>query len=277
MATPPTPGSLVVRTAERFGVDADKLLVTLRATAFRPQKGSPEATNEQMMALLIVADQYGLNPFTREIFAFPDKKSGIVPVVSVDGWIRIIQGAPGYDGCAFAFSDDLVEIDGHEMPAWIECTIYRRDQSHPTTVREWAEEVYRPPYRGINAEGKAYVTNGPWQTHRRRMMRHKALIQCGRVAFGFGGIYDEDEAERIAEAQIETPVRGRPTVRLPRARNPLTTNDPAQTQIYPPPPPEAPYGPTLAGAPGSVGTVTAPAVGTVTEPAEREPGSDDDE
>ncbi len=36
-----------------------------------------------MAALMIVADQYGLNPFTREIFAFPDKQNGIVPVVGV--------------------------------------------------------------------------------------------------------------------------------------------------------------------------------------------------
>ena len=27
----------------------------------------------------------------------------------------------------------------------------------------------------------------------------KAMIQCARLAFGFAGIYDQDEAERIAE------------------------------------------------------------------------------
>jgi hypothetical protein len=29
------------------------------------------------------------------------------------------------------------------------------------------------------------------------MLRHKAMIQCARLAFGFVGIYDQDEAERI--------------------------------------------------------------------------------
>jgi hypothetical protein len=42
----------------------------------------------------------------------------------------------------------------------------------------------------------------PWKSHPRRMLRHKALIQCARIAFGFAGIYDEDEAERIVEAQV---------------------------------------------------------------------------
>jgi hypothetical protein len=32
------------------------------------------------------------------------------------------------------------------------------------------------------------------------MLRHKAMIQCARMAFGFGGIFDQDEAERIVEA-----------------------------------------------------------------------------
>ena len=40
-----------------------------------------------------------------------------------------------------------------------------------------------------------------WRRWPRRMLRHKALIQCARVAFGFAGIYDEDEGERIAIAQ----------------------------------------------------------------------------
>ena len=33
-----------------------------------------------------------------------------------------------------------------------------------------------------------------------RMLRHKSYIQAGRIAFSLGGIYDPDEAERIAES-----------------------------------------------------------------------------
>src|SRR6185312_16439949 len=66
--------SVLVRLAERFGVDPEKMLGTLKATAF---KG--DVSNEQMMALAVVADQYGLNPWTKEIYAFPDR-NGIVPV-----------------------------------------------------------------------------------------------------------------------------------------------------------------------------------------------------
>lgn len=33
-------------------------------------------------------------------------------------------------------------------------------------------------------------------------MRYKAMIQCARLAFGYGGIYDQDEAERIIERNM---------------------------------------------------------------------------
>jgi hypothetical protein len=164
--------SLVARMANRFGVDPSKMLTTLKATAF---KG--DVTNEQMMALLVVAEQYKLNPWTKEIYAFPDR-NGIVPVVGVDGWARIINERPELDGIDFNEAED---------GSWIECIIYRKDRAHPTKVKEWLAECKRGTQ--------------PWQSHPRRMLRHKALIQCARVAFGFGGIYDQDEAERIIEAE----------------------------------------------------------------------------
>ncbi|VDY86474.1 bacteriophage recombination protein [Escherichia coli] len=76
--------TLAGKLAERVGmdsVDPQELITTLRQTAF---KG--DASDAQFIALLIVANQYGLNPWTKEIYAFPDKQNGIVPVVGVDGW-----------------------------------------------------------------------------------------------------------------------------------------------------------------------------------------------
>jgi phage recombination protein Bet len=81
--------TLAGKLAERVGmdsVDPQELITTLRQTAF---KG--DASDAQFIALLIVANQYGLNPWTKEIYAFPDKQNGIVPVVGVDGWSRIIN------------------------------------------------------------------------------------------------------------------------------------------------------------------------------------------
>lgn len=166
--------SILAKMADRFSVEPNKLLDTLKATAFKSQGG---VTNEQMMSLLIVADQYSLNPFTKEIFAFPDK-GGIVPVVGVDGWSRIINEHPQFDGVEFTYTGEGAELA-------CTCTIHRKDRAHPIAVTEYLAECKRG--------------TGPWGSHPRRMLRHKALIQGARLAFGFAGIYDEDEAHRMRE------------------------------------------------------------------------------
>lgn len=187
VSTPAPASSVLVRLAHRFGVEPNKMLSTLKETAF---KGN--VTNEQMMALLVVAEQYHLNPWTREIYAFPDKHNGIVPVVGVDGWSRIINEHAQFDGMEFV---DGPSGEKHKQaPEWIECVMYRKDRDHPTKVRERMSECYRDV--------------GPWNSHPARLLRHKAMIQCARLAFGFGGIYDQDEAERVVEGQVihqETP------------------------------------------------------------------------
>jgi len=157
--------------ATRFDLpQSEELYQVLKSTAF---KG--DVSDAQLSALLIVAGQYKLNPWTKEIYAFPDK-GGIVPVVGVDGWSRIINSNPQFDGMDFEQDADSCT-----------CTIYRKDRAHPTKLTEWMAECKRPSVK-------------PWESHPYRMLRHKAMIQCARIAFGFGGIYDADEAERIIES-----------------------------------------------------------------------------
>jgi len=195
--------TLIGKFAEKYSIDADKLMGILKATAFKQRDDSPEVSNEQMAALLIVADQYNLNPFTKEIFAFPDKKNGIVPVVGVDGWSKIMNGHPNYDGIEFRYSDEMMTIEGaKDCPTWIEVSIYKKDISRPVVIREYIDEVYKPPYIGNKGKNNEYVISGPWQTHTKRQLRHKGLIQCARIAFSFSGIFDEDEARNIVEKDI---------------------------------------------------------------------------
>lgn len=156
-----------------MGGENKELVETLKATAFRGQ-----VSDAQMAALLVVANQYALNPWTREVYAFPDKNNGIVPVVGVDGWSRIINTHQQFDGMEF-------EQDAESCT----CIIFRKDRRHPTKVTEWMSECSR--------------NTGPWQSHPKRMLRHKAMIQCARLAFGYTGIFDQDEAERIVEAHRE--------------------------------------------------------------------------
>lgn len=164
----------VSQLAAQFQIpESGDLTAVLKATAFKGQ-----VSDAQMSALLIVASQYGLNPWTKEIYAFPDQNNGIVPVVGVDGWSRIINSHPQFDGMDFKQDDESCT-----------CIIYRKDRSHPVTVTEYLSECKRAVK--------------PWQSHPKRMLRHKALIQCARLAFGYVGIYDLDEAQGIVESPMQ--------------------------------------------------------------------------
>lgn len=184
------PGALAIM-ASRCSVEPKKLLDTLKATVF---KG---ATTEELLALVVTANEYDLNPMLKEIYAFP-QKGGIAPIVSIDGWLKIINRQPNFDGMSIEVSKDGAEAT---------CTIYTKDRNHPVSVTEYASECAR------NTE--------PWKQFPRRMLRHKAIMQCGRVAFGISGIHDEDEAKDIARnAKMATVVSVRDT-----AIDPFATND----------------------------------------------------
>lgn len=183
---PPGKVSALAAMANRIHVDPEKLLGTLKATVFQ------KASNEELLALVAVANEYNLNPLTKEIYAFPAKGGGIVPVVSIDGWVSMVNDHPQMDGLTF---EEINEESGNLSA--VTCRIYRKDRSHPIEVTEHLSECRR------NTE--------PWKMER-RMLRHKALIQCARYAFGFSGITDEDEAENTPGLRNVTPSKSEPRV-----------------------------------------------------------------
>lgn len=182
--------SIIATTAAKYGMETAAFEKTLRATVV-PEKCSPE----QFAAFILVAHEYDLNPLTKEIFCFPKQGGGIIPVVSVDGWSNLINSHPQMDGLEF---DD--NFDEEKKLVSITCRIFRKDRSKSTPVTEYMEECMKP--------------TDVWRKWPKRMLRHKALIQCARYAFGFAGIYDADEAERIAN-EPETMIDVTPSRRPP--------------------------------------------------------------
>lgn len=168
--------SLIATMANRYGLEPTKFLLTIQKTLF-PDKGT--VSMEQTAAFLAVANHYDLNPFIKEIYAFP-RGGGIVPIVSVDGWATIINRQATLDGIEF---EDHMDSEGKLYS--ITCRIHRKDRSRPTEVTEYMVECRRD--------------TETWKRWPARMLRHKALIQAARYAFSLSGIYDPDEAERIAE------------------------------------------------------------------------------
>lgn len=168
--------SMIADMALRYNMEPKAFADTLRGTVV-----PKNATNEEFAAFLMVAREYNLNPITKEIFAFPKQGGGIQPIVSVDGWANLINSHPQCDGVEFA--DNL--NDKGELVS-ITCNIFRKDRSHPTSATEYMAECKRD--------------TSTWKQWPRRMLRHKALIQAARYAFGFAGVVDQDEAERFVDS-----------------------------------------------------------------------------
>lgn len=175
----PTKQSALAVMAARCNVEPAKLHSTLKNTVF---KG---ASDDELLALVVVANTYGLNPLLKELYAFPAKGGGIVPVVSIDGWVSMTNNHPQMDGMEFEHHTD----DKGGLVA-VTCRIFRKDRSRPIEVTEYLSECKRG--------------TEPWKMEH-RMLRHKALIQCARYAFGFSGIADEDEAADTPGLRNVTP------------------------------------------------------------------------
>ena len=180
---------LIERAIARSGLTKDSFVKTITQTAF---EGITAWTQADLERLLTAAETYQLNPLNREIFALSQSLEPLQPillVVGVDGWSKILNAHPQFDGMQFLEASEHLD----NVPAWIECTIHRKDRTVPVAVKEYFQEV-----RGEHMA---------WLTHPRRMLRHKALTQCARLAFSLSGIYDSDEAQRIQAARTLSSVK----------------------------------------------------------------------
>jgi RecT family len=122
-----------------------------------------------LQSILTTAKRYQLNPLLGQIDWELNEENHWEIYIPIDGWITMIHREPTFKGIAFDQSPETE--DG--IPIWMECTIYRSDLTHPVTVREYYAEL---------------KTEHPiWQQMPRRMLRHKTLQQCARLAFGIVG------------------------------------------------------------------------------------------
>jgi len=190
----PAKRSVLMTIASRYGMEPAAFEATVRGAC-----GLAGATREEFAAFLMVANEYKLNPATREIFAFPKKGGGIQPIVSIDGWLNLANSHPQFDGIEITFEHD----DSGKLVS-ATAKVHRKDRTHPVVVTEYLAECVR--------------STDPWKMQH-RMLRHKAAIQAIRYAFGFSGIMEPDEAEGISAPPTFTP-EPRAVQELPRSPRP---------------------------------------------------------
>jgi RecT family len=149
-------------------------------TWFKLQANAPI---QSLLHLIRTANLYDLDPLQEEL-VLTQYLQGWQVSISIDGWLKIINRHPHFAGIAFKESPQTRD----ELPVWMECTISRTDRSIPTTVREYFSEVQQ--------DGEL------WKKMPRRMLHHRTLQQCARIAMAINPS-DVNERSKRNIAPIE--------------------------------------------------------------------------
>jgi hypothetical protein len=124
------------------------------------------APKQTLLALLRLAKENSLDPLKEEVALALYDDCRWQAFITVEGYAKLLNHHPAFDGMTFSQSPE----DTNGIPVWMECTIYRKDRSLPIVVREYFAEV----------KGEQAI----WQKMPRRMLRHRVMAQCARLAVG---------------------------------------------------------------------------------------------
>lgn len=168
----PKPMTALDSLAARLALDPQKLQDTLAKTAF-----ASCTSYEEFLVCVMVANEYELNPLTKEIYAFPKRGGGVVPMVAYDGWIKIMNRHPMFDGIEY----EHIEDEKGEIKA-VEGIIYRKDRTRPTKKMVYLDEFK--------------MNTDPWKQKPRHMLDVRCTCQAVRLAFGItAGIEGVDDID----------------------------------------------------------------------------------
>jgi len=178
--------NLLIQVAEQFQINKQHLQKVMMETIM------PGGKPEQVAAYLTLAKTLDLNPLN-EMYVF-GKGSAIKPSPTVDGWIKIMNRNPNFDG------GPECNWNHNEKGELVSCTarIWRKDRKMPTEATEWLIECRQDTKN--------------WKDMPYRMLRHAAVKQCIRYAFSLTDIPTEEAIQPESMAQNEEPPAPAPKV-----------------------------------------------------------------
>jgi len=145
------------KAAQKIGIESAQLQAWIDLQVEVPAK--------TILILLRTIQSLNLDPLNEEIGAIQYEDGSWQTFISIEGCSKIINHHKQFNGLMFTQADTHID----EVPKWVECSIYRKDRILPISVREYFAEV----------KGDSLI----WQKMPRRMLRHRALQQCVRLAF----------------------------------------------------------------------------------------------
>lgn len=171
--------------AKQIGIDEDELSAWILEQTSMPFK----VPNKTILHLLRTATKYQLDPLQEEVVLTQYDNYWEV-IISIDGWIKLMNAHPAFSGISFHASPE--QTNG--VPDWMECSITRSDRTLPITTREYLSEVRND--------------SDYWKRMPRRMLRHKAMQQCARIALGIGtpDFHNEKNHHEMQSPMIENSI-----------------------------------------------------------------------
>lgn len=201
--------SIIATYAASRHMEKEALISTLMKTI------APDgASMEDIVGFLQIAHRFDLDPWAKEIFMIRSRGK-VSTYVGIDGYSKIVNRQPEYDGCSFEYSQGP---DG-SIDA-VTCVMHRKDRAIPMAVTEFYSECVPP------------TPSEAWKRSPGRMLRHRAFVQAARLCFGISGALDEGTdigAPPIEAGSVNEPVA---SPEPPRLRRPAPS--PSQQQKPPP-------------------------------------------
>jgi len=181
--------SAINKTSQILNIDPEELQLWLDQ-----HLGMPLYPQIQLLRL---ATKYQLDPLSDEIALLQGQDQTYQPFITIDGWSKLINNHPQYAGMSLRDSTELIDT----IPTWMECTIYRNDRILPIVIKEYFEEV---------------KTDHPsWQQMPRRMLRHRVIQQCARLALGISA---NEVIVKPIMARTEKSLHNRDSTTTPQTR-----------------------------------------------------------
>jgi len=149
---------LLTSAVKKLGCTTGELTTWLNQTP-----NTPEAVQHNALRLI---GKHELDPFSDEISIHQYEDDRWQAFITIDGWSKLINSHPAFSGISFTESTELVG----GVPTWMGCAIYRNDRVVSVEIKEYLCEIQ--------------TEHSIWKDMPRRMLRHRVIAQCARLAFG---------------------------------------------------------------------------------------------
>ena len=170
---------MVVGLGEEYGLTGKQVISVLKSSIIKVPDGKPAATPAELVVVMSVMKEFGLNPMMRQLYAWRDHKGEMVVMLSADGWTMLANRRPNFLKVSYEFGPDAPSPDNKGRSCWefVTCTVH-------DSVRGGI--VMAPAYLSEWYVGQRGNYAGPWQKMTRHKLRLKAYSLAIREAYGLG-------------------------------------------------------------------------------------------